>query len=479
MKWNFKNSYLELPAEFFRRQSAATAPNPRAIVVNDGLIEELGLGKYEDADLSVLAGNSLAEGSEPFAQAYAGHQYGHFTMLGDGRALVLGEHVTPDERRFDIQLKGSGRTPFSRRGDGKAALGPMLREFLLSEAMHALGVPTTRSLAVIATGEPVYREEVLPGAILTRIASSHIRVGTFEFAAAREGVSKLEALAQYTLRRHYPEIAEAPDPYVELLRAVSKRQARLVAQWLSYGFIHGVMNTDNMAVSGETIDYGPCAFMNGFDPMAVFSSIDERGRYAYGNQARIALWNLERFAEALLRIIDASEEIAKEKATAALQDFATEFNEAWLQAMGRKLGLADAQVADMPLVTRFLELMQKQRADFTNTFWRLSYPESEWPTVGLFATEDFQVWSSEWRKRLEQVGLPAATACMRASNAAIIPRNHRVEEALAAAHRGDLAPFRRLWEAVSRPFDLKESNTDLQTPPTAEQETGYQTFCGT
>lgn len=478
MQWNFENTYLQLPDVFYSRHKAFPSPNPQAVIVNDRLIRSLGLGSYSEADCAVLAGNSVVPGSVPFAQAYSGHQYGHFTHLGDGRALILGEHVTPNGQRWDVQLKGSGRTPYSRRGDGKAALGPMLREYLISEAMHALGIPTTRSLAVIATGEPVIRETILPGAILVRVAASHIRVGTFEFAASCDS-GKLKALADYTIARHYPELIATPEPYVGLIRTVARRQAQLVAQWLRVGFVHGVMNTDNMAVSGETIDYGPCAFMNTYDPATVFSSIDQYGRYAYGQQASIALWNLERFAQAILPLVDTEINVAREKAAGALQEFISEFQQAWITEVGRKLGIAQAMESDAPLLTEFLKVMQMHKADFTNTFWELS---SSCPPKGeLFQTAEFRVWEQQWKQRLATQSEPVELTRerMRASNPAIIARNHRVEAALSAASAGDLSLFHRLLQTLSHPYRLEEKDRELQAPPTAEEQQGYQTFCGT
>jgi uncharacterized protein YdiU (UPF0061 family) len=478
MPWNFETTYLRLPEDFYHKQMASPVSQPKRVITNTPLMEMLGLTP-EDLEDAVLCGVKKASGSVPFAQAYAGHQYAHFTFLGDGRALILGEQVTPKGERFDIQLKGSGRTPFSRMGDGKAALGPMLREYLMSEAMHYLGIPSTRSLAVLTTGEPVFRETVLPGAILVRVASSHIRVGSFEFAARLNDINKLRALADYTLQRHFPEIQEPENRYVELIRKVSQRQARLITHWLLVGFVHGVMNTDNMSVCGETIDYGPCAFINAYNPATVFSSIDRYGRYAFSNQPSVALWNLTRFAETLLPLLDAESNKAKEKAEGALNDFATEFQSAWRLGLGFKLGFSQVGNEELKLIERFLQLLENHRADFTKTFRGLCSPDLN--HIGFFKKSDVVEWQQDWREVLSKH--PWSTEkiqqAMRMANPAIIPRNHLVEKALEMAQLGDFSFYHRLLKAVQTPYEIDPNHLDLTSPPTKEEEEGYQTFCGT
>lgn len=448
------------------------------VVFNHALAQSLGLNAAALAQQPALfAGNVLPEGAEPLAQAYAGHQYGNFTGLGDGRAILLGEQITPGGERYDVQLKGSGPTPFSRRGDGRAALGPMLREYIISEAMHALGIPTTRSLAVVATGEKVFRQQSLPGAVLTRIAASHIRVGTFEWAAAHGDKEALRALADYTLKRHYPALATAEAPYLALLGGVMERQARLVAQWQCVGFIHGVMNTDNVALSGETIDYGPCAFMDAFDPATVFSSIDRNGRYAYGNQPQIAQWNLARLAEALLPLLHADEKQAVELANAAIEGFKTTFEDHWLAGMRAKLGLFTEEAEDRTLIESLLTWMREQKADFTNTFRSLS-------DAGKTMLNDgpaFTTWHAQWQQRLNRQPQSAEEVQerMRAHNPVVIPRNHKVEEALAAAsERGDLSVMERLLEVLAKPYEEREGQAEYRAP-SGLVPGAYQTFCGT
>ena len=477
--WNFDNTYLQLPSRFYMRQRAAQVSAPSLVVFNDGLAQRLGLdGKWlaEEEGVHVFSGNAEPRGAEPMAQAYAGHQFGGFTMLGDGRALLLGEHVAPDGARFDIQLKGSGQTPYSRRGDGKAALGPMLREYLISEAMHALGIPTTRSLAVVSTGELVFRDEALPGAVLTRVAASHIRVGTFQFAYGIDDMPALRALADYTIRRHYPELARADNPYLALLQAVSARQAALVAQWMHVGFIHGVMNTDNMAISGETIDYGPCAFMDSYDPMTVFSSIDHQGRYAYANQPPIAQWYLARFAETLLPLIHEDAKQAVALAEEAIEDFQRLYEHAWLAGMRRKLGLLEEAADDQALVHDLLSCMQTHALDYTNTLRLLA-------TTQAIAHEaaDIRAWLGRWRQRLDHQGASPeqVMAAMRAANPAVIPRNHQVEAALrAAVYDRDYTPFQRLLAVLAAPYEDTPEHADYRLPPPPSAR-AYQTFCGT
>jgi uncharacterized protein YdiU (UPF0061 family) len=480
MGWAFDNTYTRLPELLYASAAPARFPAPRLVVLNGSLARELGLdfaAVPPDSIAALFSGQELPEGAQPIAQAYAGHQYGGFTMLGDGRAILLGEHRTPSGKLVDIQLKGPGQTPFSRRGDGRAALGPMLREYLISEAMNALGIPTTHSLAVVSTGEAIHRGPMLPGAVLTRVASSHIRVGTFEYLAARKDTASLQALADYSIRRHYPDLVDGPSRYLDFLRAVIDRQAALIARWQGIGFIHGVMNTDNMSISGETIDYGPCAFMNAFDPATVFSSIDHGGRYAYGNQPRIALWNLTRFAESLLSLLATDVDDAVKVATEALEGFAARFEKHWLAGMRQKLGLTTADPEDLDLVQSLLNWMHKTGADFTNTFRDLSTrrctEEQGTPNA------EYEAWLASWHQRLqrEHRTVEEAQSTMRTVNPAVIPRNHRVEAALSAAEGGDLSLFNELLQVVTHPFDLSEENAHYREP--SPDDASYRTFCGT
>ena len=478
MNWQFDNSFARLPDSLFSRVAPTPVREPALVIVNQALANALGLHleNLDARDLAaILSGNALPEGATPIAQAYAGHQFGNFTMLGDGRAVMLGEHVAPDGRRYDIQLKGGGRTPYSRQGDGRAALGPMLREYIVSEGMHALGIPTTRSLAVVTTGEPVYREEVLPGAVLTRVAASHLRVGTFQYAAAREDVESLRSLVDHALDRHYPNLRGADNPALALLGAVVERQAALVVEWMRVGFIHGVMNTDNMTISGETIDYGPCAFMEAYDPATIFSSIDWQRRYAYANQAPIALWNLARFAEALLPLIDAEPEKAVERAKERVLPFNDLFGAGWGAMMRRKLGLFAEQPGDMPLIEDLLGWMQGHEADYTSTFQALASGSAPASADGAF--ED---WATRWRARLAQQpeSPEAARSLMRAANPVYIPRNHKVEAALRAADRDDLAPLHALLDVLSKPYERRDGFEDFEAPAPAGERV-RQTFCGT
>lgn len=476
--WHFDNSYARLPEAFHVRLGPTPVRSARTVIFNHSLAERLGLQLDEEAASAVLAGNSLPEGAEPLAQAYAGHQFGHFTMLGDGRAILLGEHIAPDGMRFDIQLKGAGPTPFSRRGDGRAALGPMLREYLISEAMHGLGISTTRSLAVVTTGEPVYREEVLDGAVLTRVAASHLRVGTFEYAAAIGNVDGLKALLAYAIDRHYPELTASDNPALALLDAVIARQADLIAEWMRVGFIHGVMNTDNMTISGETIDYGPCAFLDAYDPMTAFSSIDMRKRYAFANQPPIAQWNLARLAEALIPVLDSDEERAVGMASERIGNFRHVYEDRYLAMMRRKLGLRGAEAADGGLISTLLEWMAKRGADYTNTFRSLT--DGAIPQQG--AEDDaFRQWLEDWQARInrQEGGKIYAYEIMAFANPVFIPRNHKVEEALeAATGHGDLVPFRKLLDVLEQPYALRTGLDDLRKPmPVSEGP--YRTFCGT
>lgn len=475
--WRWDHSYARLPELFFERAIPVPVREARLAILNRPLAVSLGLDPDALAETpEIFAGNEVPEGAAPIAQAYAGHQFGHFTSLGDGRAILLGEHMTPEDERFDIQLKGSGRTRFSRGGDGRATLGPMLREYLMSEAMHALGIPTTRSLAVATTGEDVARAEMLPGAVLTRVAASHIRVGTFQWAAAHEDLAALKALADHTRLRHFPEVAG--EDYFGLYLAMLDRQAALVARWLHVGFIHGVMNTDNMALSGETIDYGPCAFMDAYDPATVFSSIDRQGRYAYGQQMSIARWNLARLAETLLPLFDSDEKAVVDQVNAALDGFEQRFQKHWLAGMRAKLGLFSEETEDLALVQGLLDWMLETRADFTNTYRALS-EESAIP-VPPIADPGFLLWHRRWTARLSrQPQAPAEVAArMRAHNPAVIPRNHKVEEALAAAvERGDFSVMERLLAALARPYE--SGAPEEFTLPAPAGGPVYQTFCGT
>lgn len=480
--WNFDNSYTRLPKFFFTSLNPTPVRSPEIIIINGKLSPALGLNLHalkSKEGAEVLAGNRIPEGSLPIAQAYAGHQFGHFTMLGDGRALLLGEQITPSGERFDIQLKGSGRTPYSRGGDGRAVLGPMLREFIISEAMHALGIPTTRSLAVVTTGELVSRETELPGAILTRVAASHLRVGTFQYAAKWGTIEELKILADYTIKRHFPEADGAENKYLFFLKEVIKRQAALIAKWQLVGFIHGVMNTDNMTISGVTIDYGPCAFMDAYDLATVFSSIDIQGRYAYGNQPHIAEWNLTRFAETLLPLLHDDREQAVKLAQEAVTDFAELYHSNWLAGMRAKIGISNEEFQDESLIEDLLSMMQNYHADYTNTFRALTLGKPE--DTALYGTTEFTQWHERWQSRLErkQDSEASSKQLMQSSNPALIPRNHRVEEALkAAVEQGDYSVTERLLAALSEPYAYSPEQDDYTMLP-APSDCPYRTFCGT
>jgi len=486
--FQFDNSYARLPAAFHAKLAPTPVASPRLLCFNVPLAAELGLepAALEPAEVAaIFSGNTLPEGSEPLAMAYAGHQFGHFVpQLGDGRAILLGEVIDRSGQRRDIQLKGAGQTPFSRRGDGRSPLGPVLREYLVSEAMHALGIPTTRALAAVASGELVYREEALPGAVLTRVAASHVRIGTFEYFAAREDAASLTTLTEYVIDRHYPAVRAAPVPALALLAAVMEAQASLVAHWMGIGFIHGVMNTDNMAIAGETIDYGPCAFMDHYDQSTVFSSIDSHGRYAYGNQPGIAHWNLARLAACLLPLIDPQRARAVELANAVLEEFPARFRRAWLAVMRRKLGLATAADQDEALAEDLLAAMQAGGADFTLGFRALSAAElrgGEQALRSLFSsTAALDAWLPRWRARLadEPHSTAERQAAMLGVNPARIPRNHAVEAVLAAAAADELGPFEALLDAVRQPFASSAALARWDEPPGPEARV-YQTFCGT
>ena len=484
----FDNTYARLPTRFYARIEATPVARPRLIKLNRRLAVTLGLDPDDLASpegVEVLAGNRVPEGAEPVAMAYAGHQFGHFVpQLGDGRALLLGEVVDRDGVRRDIHLKGSGRTPFSRGGDGRAALGPVLREYIVSEAMAALGIPTTRALAAVTTGEFVFRETELPGAVLARVASSHVRVGTFQYFAARGDGEAVRLLADYVLTRNYPELLDTEEPYLALLEGIVARQAELVAQWLLVGFIHGVMNTDNMSVAGETIDYGPCAFMDAYDPGTVFSSIDSSGRYAFANQPMIAQWNLTRLAETFLPILSDDSRRAQEAAEAALGDFAPRFAAAFHSGLRRKIGLFTERDGDVSLIRDLLDGMAQNGADFTLTFRRLADAAEgrDEPVRSLFIDPTaFDAWAGRWRERLEEEPEDANTrrTAMQAVNPAFIPRNHQVEAAIVAAvQQSDFEPFEQLLSVLERPYEDQPTFARYAEPPEPHERV-LQTFCGT
>jgi len=481
-RWNLDNSYARLPRIFYTPQKPAAVPSPKLVIFNSSLAETLGLNAEtleSEEGIAVLAGNEIPEGATPIAQAYGGHQFGYFTMLGDGRAVLLGEQITPEGERFDIQLKGSGKTPYSRGGDGRAALGPMLREYIISEAMNGLGIPTTRSLAVVTTGEKIIRETAQPGAILTRIAASHLRVGTFEYASKWGNDEDVKSLADYTLKRHYPGSENHENPYLFLLQEVINRQALLIAKWQLVGFVHGVMNTDNMAISGETIDYGPCAFMDAYDPATVFSSIDTRGRYSYGNQPPIAQWNLARFAEALLPLLHDNEDQAINIAQDEIAKFIDLYHNNWMAGMRGKLGIFNEEPEDEALIEELLTLMKKYGADFTNTFRGLTFDKFE--NMIIFDSEEFVKWHKRWQERIgrQKESKDDIRQLMRNNNPAVIPRNHLVEEALEAAVKdGDYTVMDRLLKVITKPYAHSVEQDEYTTLP-APSSCKYRTFCGT
>jgi uncharacterized protein YdiU (UPF0061 family) len=474
----FDNSYARLPARFFASQAPSPVPDPRLIRLNEALAGEIGIDPAALC-VDVLSGNRVPDGAEPIAMAYAGHQFGNWVpQLGDGRAVLLGEVIGRDGVRRDIQLKGAGRTPFSRRGDGKAALGPVLREYIVSEAMAALGIRTTRALAAVTTGEWIMREEPQKGAILTRVAQSHVRIGTFEYFGNRGDIDGVRVLADYMIARHYPEAAKADNPTLAFFEAVIQHVAELVASWQSIGFIHGVMNTDNMSIAGETIDYGPCAFMDGYDPGTVYSSIDTQGRYAYGNQPRIAHWNLSRLAGALVPLLDADQDAAIALAQDALNTFPARFEVAYLARFRQKLGLTEAHPDDPELIAELLEKMAEGQADFTLTFRRLA-DQLETGSVGVPGL--FDDWTARWRSRLAREDIDPAPrkASMRAANPAFIPRNHRIEAVIRGAQaEGDFMPMDRLMTVLATPFDDQPAFAEYADPPRPD-EVVLRTFCGT
>ena len=479
--WRLENSYADLPENFYTRINPTPVNEPQLIIFNKKLAKSLSIDlPFDDTEMlaQLFSGNKLPEKVSPIAQAYAGHQFGHFSILGDGRAHLIGEHIAPNEKRFDIQFKGSGQTPYSRNGDGRAALSPMLREYIISEAMHALNIPTTRSLAVVSSGESIIRSSLMKGAILTRVASSHIRVGTFEYANKMLNSEELKILADYTIARHYPKLINQKNPYLSFLKAVITKQAKLIASWMHIGFIHGVMNTDNMTISGETIDYGPCAFMDIFSIGRVFSSIDSHGRYGYGSQAHAAHWNLTKLAESLLPLLHKSMDEALKLAESAIDGFGDEFNSLWISGMRAKLGLFDEEKEDFSLAQSLLEWMEDSKADYTSTFRDLTYEnlsENE-----IYNSLAFKKWHSLWQARLSRSTKPLKSALnlMRKHNPVVIPYNHLVEEALMATENGNIEPFLDLLSALEDPFTQSSSNEAYRHPP-VEPNPNYQTFCGT
>jgi len=478
--WHFDNTYSKLSKTFIEDIKPTPVHDPELVILNEQLAKELNLdfSKTKEKDLSLLfSGNSLPNGSTTIAQAYAGHQFGHFTMLGDGRAVLIGEHISNKNNRFDIQFKGSGRTSFSRGGDGRAALGPMLREYIISEAINSLNIPTTRSLAVVKTGEKVVRENLLDGAILTRVASSHLRVGTFQYIAARQNIEDLNTLVDYTIERHYPQIKSSKTKALDLLNLVMEKQCRLVVDWMRVGFIHGVMNTDNMTISGETIDYGPCAFMDQYHPKTVFSSIDKFGRYAYSNQPPIAKWNLARFAECLIPLIDKNEETAIKIATDVIDNFQNIYEKKWLNMMRDKLGLFGEDKNDRQLIDDLLNWMEKYKIDYTNTFCHLMEIKIDENT---YKDESFITWFDEWKKRskLNNSSKEKQIELMKKNNPIVIPRNHKVEEALTEANNGNLEKMKKLNDILKNPYSNQEDIAEYQVPAPISNEK-YQTFCGT
>ena len=477
--WHFDNTYSKLSNTFKENIKPTPVHDPELVILNEELASTLNLdfSKIDKKKLAeIFSGNSIPEETNTIAQAYAGHQFGHFTMLGDGRAVLLGEHLVNNDNRFDIQFKGSGRTSFSRGGDGRAALGPMLREYIISEAIHSLNIPTTRSLAVVKTGEKVVRENLLQGAILTRVASSHLRVGTFQYIAATQNIENLNTLVDYTINRHYPEIKTSNSKALDLLNLVMEKQCQLVINWMRVGFIHGVMNTDNMAISGETIDYGPCAFMDHYDPKTVFSSIDKFGRYAFSNQPPITKWNLARFAECLIPLIDKNEDTAIKLATDLIDNFQNIYEDKWLNMMRDKLGLFGEDKNDKKLINDLFNWMEKNKADYTNTFCNLMDINSD----EIYKNNDFINWKNEWKKRseLNNSTKEKQSKLMKSNNPIVIPRNHKVEEALAEADKGSLDKMKKLLAILKNPYDNQNNIEEYQTPAPSSNEK-YQTFCGT
>ena len=479
--WNFDNSYVKLPKIFYSKIDLNPVCHPQLVILNKALAESLGLN-YEaiesDNGISILAGNKEVKKGAYITEAYAGHQFGYFTMLGDGRAVLIGEQITPLGERYDIQLKGSGKTPYSRGGDGRAVLGPMIREYIISEAMNGLGIPTTRSLAVVKTGETVYREQEKQGAILTRVASSHVRFGTFQYAARFGKLYDVKALADYCINRHYNYIKDDSDKYIDFLKEIIKIHAFLVAKWQSVGFIHGVMNTDNMTISGETIDYGPCAFMDVYNPDTVFSSIDVNGRYAYSKQPVMAQWNLCRFAETLLPLLHEDREKAIKIAENEIAKFSDLFYEEWMRIMRGKLGIFNEEIQDKSLIEDLLAMMEKFKEDYTNTFLSLTFNEDM--EKEMFKSEEFRRWNKLWQERLKRQSKTKEEAyeLMRKSNPSVIPRNHRVEEAIEAADKGDFEVMKKLLYVISSPYEHSKEHKEYSKIPETSN-CPYRTFCGT
>lgn len=479
--WNLDNSYLNLPKVFFSKINLNPVSSPQLIILNDTLAKELGLDsnylKTEEC-VKILSGSETIQDGAFIAQAYAGHQFGHFTMLGDGRALLIGEQITPSGKRYDIQLKGSGKTPYSRGGDGRAVLGPMIREYIISEAMYNLKIPTTRSLAVVKTGETVIRETVKEGAILTRVASSHIRFGTFQYISQWGNKEQLKELADYSIKRHYPYIEDDENKYINFLKEVIKAQASLVSKWQCIGFIHGVMNTDNMTISGETIDYGPCAFMDIYDPDTVFSSIDVHGRYTYKNQPKMASWNICRFAETLLPLIDEDMDRAIDLAQKVINKFTDLYFENWISIMRAKLGLFNEEIMDKAIIEDLLNMMEKYKEDYTNTFVSLTYRKNM--DRGMFLTAEFTNWHKSWQERLsrQDKSIDEAYELMKKSNPVVIPRNHKVEKALKSAEHGDLTVMNELLSVLNNPYEYKEELKEYTQLPDPS-DLPYRTYCGT
>ncbi len=479
--WRFDNTYSKLSNNLLTKLPPTPVNAPELVILNHPLSNMLGLNFAEvnGKDLaSIFSGNLLPEGSDAIAQAYAGHQFGHFTLLGDGRAIIIGEHLSKNNKRFDIQFKGSGRTPYSRSGDGRAALGPMLREYIISEAMYGLGIPTTRSLAVVKTGEDVIRETSLPGAILTRVAESHIRVGTFQYALTNKNEKDLKSLFDYTIKRHYPYIKDSKNPAISLLKIVIDKQIKLVVNWMRVGFIHGVMNTDNMTISGETIDYGPCAFMDTYDPETVFSSIDQYGRYAFFNQPGITKWNLSRFAECLVPLIDKNKDTSIRIATETINSFSEIYKKNWLEMMRKKLGLPGIDDQDEKLIIDLLSWMHKNKADYTNTFCFLMNQNIE--KKSIYNDQNFLEWKKRWKERLKINSNLAEESLklMQLNNPLVIPRNHKVEEALESANKNDLNPLKSLLKILEKPYQYKKEINEYQSPAPPGNKI-YKTFCGT
>ena len=480
INWNFDNSYSRLPNAFKENIKPVSVKSPELLLLNEKLASDLNLNFEnitKDELSEIFAGNVLPKGSNSIAQAYAGHQFGHFTMLGDGRATLLGEHLTNKKQRYDIQFKGSGKTSFSRNGDGRAALGPMLREYIISEAINYLNIPTTRGLAVVKTGEQVFREIPLPGAILTRVASSHIRVGTFQYIAAREHESELKIFFDYVINRHYPHLKDFENIALEFLKAVLDKQIDLVVNWMRVSFVHGVMNTDNMSISGETIDYGPCAFMDTYDPQTVFSSIDKMGRYAYCNQPIITKWNLARLAECLIPLIDTNQNKSIELATEIINSFEKKCEEKWMEMMRHKLGLSILDEKDKFLILDLLTWMHQHKADYTNTFCYLMNEKIQ--NDKIYTDDHFKIWKKRWQERLkkEKNIQDKSIELMKKNNPIVIPRNHKIEEVLNAAQEDNLKPYLRLLEILKKPYSSREGLKNYQTLSNSDEK--FKTFCGT